>query len=536
MLILSLKEGHDGGIVAIEDGKLLFALEAEKDNYPRYDRITGEVVARAAGLLDRQPDVVALGGWVKGIHSVEPPSRTGYFGVGDGATSDTEGTFFGKKVRYFSSTHERSHIYGALGMAPAAPGQAYYSLVWEGSIGSFYRVDERGVAQHLEHVMTDPGNKYAYLFALADPSFPAGTGLFRYSDAGKQMALTGFAEPGPTTEAEQRTIDFILQQDGIILGVSKDEMSWSPIYNRGVESQVYRNLAAKHSQAIYDRFYDYAEKQLTEGLPLLISGGCGLNCDWNRMWRESGLFASVFVPPCPNDSGSALGTGIDAQWYYTGQATIEWDVYAGERFVEDVTPDPARYDVRPLVAAEVARYLEQGNIVGWARGRYEMGPRALGNRSILAAPFTEDTTVRLNGIKRREGYRPIAPICLESDAEKWFVGSVQDPYMLYFNHVTSDDLKAITHIDGTARTQTMTHEGNAAVADLLEAFRDITGFSVLCNTSLNNNGRGFINRTSDLLEYGEKHGLDGYVVNDTFITPRMAGRSSTAPGQRGEAH
>jgi predicted NodU family carbamoyl transferase len=146
----------------------------------------------------------------------------------------------------------------------------------------------------------------------------------------------------------------------------------------------------------------------------------------------------------------------------------------------------------------------------------------LGNRSILAAPFGVDTTVRLNKIKRREEYRPIAPIALESDAHKWFAGSVQDPYMLYFNHVTSDELKAITHVDGTARAQTVTHERNPVVASLLEAFRDITGFSVLCNTSLNNNGRGFINRTSDLIEYGEKHGLDGYVINDTFVTPRPA--------------
>jgi hydroxymethyl cephem carbamoyltransferase len=149
-----------------------------------------------------------------------------------------------------------------------------------------------------------------------------------------------------------------------------------------------------------------------------------------------------------------------------------------------------------------------------------MGPRALGNRSILAAPFSAETTVRLNKIKQREGYRPIAPICLEPDAAKWFVGSVQDPYMLFFNRVTSEELKAVTHVDGSARTQTVTREQNAAVADLLEAFRGITGFSVLCNTSLNFSGRGFINTTSDLLSYGEEHGLDGFVINDTFVTPQ----------------
>ena len=520
MLILSMKEGHDGGITAIEDGKLLFALEAEKDSFPRYDRITGEVLIAAFNLLPRQPDVIAVGGWVKGIHSVEPQLRTGYFGVGEKAISDEAGKLFGRDVRIFSSTHERSHIMTAYGMVEPVADQPYYALVWEGSIGSFYRIDERGEVTHLKHVLTDPGNKYAYLFALADPHFPKIKGLFRYNDAGKQMALTGFAQPGPVTKAEQETIDFILQQDGIILGLPKDEMSWSHIYNAGVESQSYRDAAAKLSNAIFERFYDYAAESMTEGLPLLVSGGCGLNCDWNRMWRESGLFSSVFVPPCPNDSGSALGTGIDAQWYYTGSATISWDVYAGEEFKEDVQPDPARYDVRPLVTAEVARYLERGNVIGWARGRYEMGPRALGNRSILAAPFSAEMTTRLNKIKQREGYRPIAPICLESDADKWFVGSVQDPYMLFFNRVTSAELQAVTHVDGSARTQTVTPERNPRMAELLEAFRDITGFSVLCNTSLNFSGRGFINRTSDLLQYGEEHGLDGYVINDTFITPK----------------
>lgn len=523
MLILSVKEGHDGGIAAIEDGRLLFALEAEKDNYPRYERVTGELVARAAGMLDRAPDVVALGGWIKGEHAVEPPSRTGYFGVGPGSVSDTEGTFFGHKVRYFSSTHERSHIYTSLGMTAGGDGQAHYALVWEGTLGEFYRVDERGNATHLQHIMSDPGAKYAYLFALADPKFPLGLGHFRFNDAGKQMALTGFAEDGvEPTDADRKTIEFILGHESLILGLDKADMTWSHLYNAGLDSQAYRNAAKHHSLAIFDRFHSWAEENMREGLPLLISGGCGLNCDWNRMWVDSGLFASVFVPPCPNDSGSALGTAIDAQWHYTGQAGIEWDVYAGETFVEDVPPDPAKYTTRPLNVVEVAKYLEQGNIIGWARGRYEMGPRALGNRSILAAPFTGQTTKRLNAIKRREGYRPIAPIALESDAHRWFSGAVQDPYMLYFNHVESDLLEAITHVDGTARTQTVTPERNERIADLLVAFRDLTGFSVLCNTSLNNNGRGFLNRTSDLLAYGEKHGLDGYVINDTFVTPRAA--------------
>jgi hydroxymethyl cephem carbamoyltransferase len=173
MLVLAFKEGHDSAIAAIDDGRLLFSLEAEKDSFPRYNSLTAEVLQAAAERLDRLPDVVAVGGWVKGTYSAEPQSQTGYFGVGKGSVSDRAGKFFGRPIRVFSSTHERSHIMTAYGLAPFPPGQPCYCLVWEGNIGSFYRVDERGEVTHLRHVLADPGNKYAYLFALADPKFPA---------------------------------------------------------------------------------------------------------------------------------------------------------------------------------------------------------------------------------------------------------------------------------------------------------------------------------------------------------------------------
>lgn len=521
MLILSFKEGHDGAVAAIEDGRLLFSLEAEKDSFPRFDSLTAEVLQLAAERLDRLPDVVAIGGWVKGVYSNAPVSQTGYFGVGPGAVTSRPGRFFGGEVQVFSSTHERSHIMAALGLSGFPAGQPCYCLVWEGNIGSFYRIDERGHVTHLRHVMSDPGNKYAWLFALADPTFPVNKGLHRLQDAGKMMALTGFANRRPATADERRLIDVILAQEQIVHTLGKDELSWSPVHDAGVRSQVLKDAALQLSDAIFGRFYEYAAAEMTEGLPLLISGGCGLNCEWNRRWRESGLFPEVFVPPCPNDSGSALGTAIDAQLLHTGSAAVEWDVYAGGNFVHDVAFDPERFETRPLDVHEVARALNAGAVISWARGAWEMGPRALGNRSILAAPFSSGTTRRLNTIKQREDYRPIAPICLAEDAEKWFSGSLPDPYMLYFSQVTTDDLAAVTHVDGTARVQTVTPRQNYGLARLLAAFRDVTGFSVLCNTSLNFSGRGFINRTSDLIRYGDEHGIDAHVVDDLFITRRQ---------------
>jgi predicted NodU family carbamoyl transferase len=145
-------------------------------------------------------------------------------------------------------------------------------------------------------------------------------------------------------------------------------------------------------------------------------------------------------------------------------------------------------------------------------GKYEIGPRALGNRSILAAPFQESTRTRLNEIKQREQFRPIAPVCLEEDAARWFGCDHASPHMLYTYSVRTDALAAVTHVNKTARIQTVSSATNLSLYNLLVAFKARTGYGVLCNTSLNFNGRGFINKIDDLSSYVVKHDLDGFVV------------------------
>lgn len=520
MLILSFKEGHDGTVAAIEDGRVLFSIEAEKDSWNRYTNLTGEAVVEAARLLPRAPDIVVLSGWIKGNQTSDQPSRTGYFGVGEESVSDEPSSYFGKEVRLFSSTHERSHIMTAYGLADSMGGRACYSLVWEGNIGSFYHVDEGGHITHLGECVTFPGNKYSFLYALGDPGFHAQQEYMRFQDAGKLMALAAFGDDRGPRDDERILIDWILDHPTVLTGADTQALECAAFLDIGVESQQFKDLARQFSLAMFSRFHEWARAHLQRGLPLLISGGCGLNCDWNRAWVESELFSEVFVPPCPNDSGSALGSAIDAQHYYTGSAQVEWNVYAGSEFVHDVAIDEQLFDVNPLDMDQVAGFIADGGIVGWARGRWEIGPRALGNRSILAAPFSEKTRDRLNAIKQREGFRPIAPICLEEDAHRWFDGPLPNPYMLYFGRVLDENLLAVTHVDDSARVQTVNPEQNSAMSELLVAFRARTGFSVLCNTSLNFSGRGFINRTSDLLEYGQSHGLDGYVIGDQFVRPR----------------
>lgn len=521
MNILSFKPGHDGHVAYIKNQSLEFSIEAEKDSWPRYASISPSLHLRSLNYVDEVPDVVAISGWVKGFHSISPAVEGGYFGHDENTIVDREEKLFGKNVRFFSSSHERSHVMCAYGLSPYPQGKPCYALTWEGNIGAFYRVDENVNITKIGDVMEDPGNKYAFLYALADPAFPLTTGQFRFEDAGKLMALVSYGEPGPASLAEQEVIDRILAQKSILLTLNKRDLASSPFFNIGVESQEFKNLARKFSDQLFERFHAFARENLREGLPLLISGGCGLNCDWNTLWRESGLFEDVFIPPCTNDSGSAIGTAVDALRHYTGKAKIDWSVYAGEHFIMDEVPHVGIKGV-PLDLHHVAKFINDGNVVAWVQGRYEIGPRALGNRSLLAAPFTRETHARLNEIKQREGFRPIAPICMIEEVPKHFDCDKPSPYMLHFQKLTTDALPAITHVDGSARLQSVTANQNPILYELLAQFREQTGYGVMCNTSLNFKGTGFINRMSDLVRYAVDHKLDGMVVNDQFYDCREA--------------
>ncbi|ECC7365464.1 proline dehydrogenase, partial [Salmonella enterica] len=383
-------------------------------------------------------------------------------------------------------------------MSPYPQGKPVYCLVWEGTLGDFYEIDENVNIKHLGKVMTDPGNKYSSLYMIADPTFPDIKGLLRHEDAGKLMALTAYSKRDTIDKNELDIINRILNETTPITEVGKDKYRDSVFYNIGVESEKFKNLSGKFSDELFNRFLTFAKKNMTKGYPLLISGGCGLNCDWNSAWRECGLFEDVFVPPCSNDTGSAIGTGIDANYNLTGNAKINWSVYAGDDFICDELPDDNHFIEDDFSIQKVSKFLSEGNIIAWVQGKCEIGPRALGNRSILAAPFSPSMTLRLNKIKKREGFRPIAPICLEEEAERLFGCHTESPYMLYFYKVKDESLKAISHVDGSARIQTVNSSSNQLIYNLLKSFKDITGYGVLCNTSLNYNGRGFINRTTDL--------------------------------------
>jgi len=512
MRILSYNPGHDGAFAYLKDGRLITSIEAEKDSRYRHSPVSIPDVFNILGDLAEIPDILCRSGWWPGNSGLsEQQSVSGYHGIDD-IIVDKE-RFFGKKVSSFSSSHERSHILCAFGMSSLPKGTPCYALLWEGVIGAFYKIDAELNITKLADVMPEPGHRYALLYGIGDPTFDKKVAEFsRFSDAGKLMALASFSKRSVPIDEEEKIISFLMQDCHHLKPQECEKLSSYRHYNVGLDDAEFRNFAGIVSDLIFDRFFQFAKFNLKKNMPLLIAGGCGLNCDWNTKWKDTNLFSEIFIPPVANDSGSAIGTAIDAQFYFTGNPKIDWDVYSGREFISDDSIDKSLFEEYDTNYDLVSEMLANDLIIGWVNGKYEIGPRALGNRSILAAPFKDATRIRLNEIKQREQFRPIAPVCLEEDATKWFNCNHPSPFMLYSKLVTTDALAAVTHVNRTARIQTVSLKSNKNLHELLVAFKKHTGFGVLCNTSLNFKGKGFINNISDLSKYTIEHQLDGFVI------------------------
>jgi predicted NodU family carbamoyl transferase len=331
MKVLSYNPGHDGAIVYLQDGYLVASVEAEKNSNYRYSPISSHDVFNVLSELDEIPDVICTGGWwPRDEHEYVLGSNVhvGYRGVLKSAALVDQRRLLGKPVQYFSSSHERSHVLCAFGMSSLPKGTPCYALVWEGAIGAFYEIDSELNITLLADVLTQPGNRYALLYGLADPTFPKNAPFSRFSDAGKLMALASFSNRSAPSAEEKKLIDFLLNSSYLKLSPYED-LEHSPYYNVGIDDPEFRNFAGIYSDKIFDVFYQFAKSSLKKKMPLVIAGGCGLNCDWNTKWKESRLFTEVFVPPVANDSGSAIGTAIDAQFHFTGNPKIHWNVYSG---------------------------------------------------------------------------------------------------------------------------------------------------------------------------------------------------------------
>jgi carbamoyltransferase len=266
---------------------------------------------------------------------------------------------------------------------------------------------------------------------------------------------------------------------------------------------------------------------------LCLAGGVALNCVMNARLRDEGPFQDIWVQPASGDDGTALGAALLVDAEERGAADRAWtmgDAYLGPCFSDDDIERFIQWAKLPYhrlenVAEDVADLLAADKVIGWYQGRMEFGPRALGARSILASPIHAEMQARLNEIKDREDFRPVAPVVLEEEASNWFCDATVSPYMLFVYDVLPEQrsrIPAVSHVDGTARIQTVNRRQHPLYYDLLRAFQARTGVPVLVNTSFNTRGEPIVCTPRDAIECFWTSPLDALVIGSFLIEKPVA--------------
>jgi carbamoyltransferase len=333
-------------------------------------------------------------------------------------------------------------------------------------------------------------------------------GFRRSSDEYKVMAMASYGEPRFLEELRR-----LVRADGrggfVVEPVELARYA-APLASGEPFTDAHADLACSVQRRLEEVLLDLVAwlHAQTGDADLVMAGGVALNCVANsRLWRE-GPFERIWVQPASGDSGTALGAAMhvahalgDAVAPMPGAALGRgWDDAALERRLGTAGLAFERPDD---IADAVAEALADNAVVAWFQGRSEFGPRALGHRSLLADPRHPANLEKLNDIKGREQFRPVAPMVLAERAAEIFEGPLPSPYMLFTHDVRPewrDRIPAVVHVDGTARIQTVDRHEEPLVARMLERFEERTGVPVVVNTSLNTAGRPMVDDPRDALE------------------------------------
>ncbi len=354
-------------------------------------------------------------------------------------------------------------------------------------------------------------------------------GFLRSSDEYKVMALASFGKPVYKEKFEslihlkrkgRYTID-TLQLTGWF---GKPRLKEEPL------TQLHFDIAKSAQSVLEETVLELVDwlYQETRVSNLCLAGGVALNCVLNKAIRDKGKFKNIWIQPAAGDAGTALGAALwtDARQRKKSKKHFRMQhVYWGPQYSDDEIEDYLKWTKAPYkklkdIPKETAALLAQNKVVAWYQGRMEFGPRALGNRSILASPLDTHMQERLNDIKDREDFRPVAPVVLEEEVGDWFENSTPSPFMLFVFDIKPQKRKkipAVCHVDGTARIQTVNHNQNPLYHDLLKAFKKLTGVPILVNTSFNTRGAPIVCTPKDAVECFWTSPFDALVIQSFLL-------------------
>jgi carbamoyltransferase len=512
---------HDPAAALVVDGAIVAAAEEERFSRRKHGKrpvpfSAWELPEQAAawclaeaGLRPRDLDAVAysydpelaLPAQEQGLHDPWDHLRITYARHAPGFLSAALPGLDRDRVRHVSH-----HVAHAASAGLAAPYRSSSVLVLDGRGEQVShlagRYDEAGgltvlASQRLPHSL-----------GLLYEEVTEHLGFLRSSDEYKVMALASYGEPrhlGLLRDAVR------VDGDG---GFAVERIDWEALVPRRAASEqwsrAHADLAASVQHRLEEVLLELARwlHAQTGDRYLTMAGGVALNCVANSRIAREGPFEEVWVQPAAGDAGTALGAALQVAADAGERAAPMAGADLGRGFGdEDLNGWLERvalpYERPPDLADTVAATLADDGIVAWFQGRSEYGPRALGHRSLLAHPGHEANLERLNDVKGREQFRPVAPMVLQERAAEIFDGPLPSPYMLFVHRIRPEwrsRIPAVMHVDGTARVQTVSRSAEPLVARLLDCFERRTGLPVLVNTSLNTAGRPMVDDPRDALE------------------------------------
>ena len=548
MLILGINQGHDGAVALVENGRLVGAISNERIS--RVKKLGGvspemvEYVLQMAGKKPSKIDYVAISGY--------SPQNTNYFRYYNAKTRKNIGSLYdvpahkdrddclvsvgeltGNETDIIrKGTFVQHHL--------AHCASAYYTSPFDQAAcfsvdSSLYRPDVCSLFAYGEgnklHSFYCPGlmigNAYYYFtkfLGLGDGLFKAGTtmGLAAYGKANEvaKKKWKHFGESYYARHFHGHDFDFV-------------KLMWAEIAKRAPsnafkpeekDSQSAMNVAASIQHIFTRTMVHFANElyQQTEsfnGENICLAGGSFLNCDANSAIVRETPFKNVHLFPGCGDDGNAVGAAFYAAHTIFNEPRHKHSnaeiCYLGRDY-----PTPGLGS--PLDVEKVASVIASGKVVAWFQGGSEFGPRALGNRSLLADPRNPEMRDIINHrVKHREWFRPFAPSVLAEHCAEWFDWPGKSPFMLFTAMVKqSEKVPAISHIDGTARMQTVEQKDNPSYYALISAFHRQTGVPMLLNTSLNNNNEPLVETPNDAVNFF-RHSepiVKLLVINDRMIT------------------
>lgn len=360
-------------------------------------------------------------------------------------------------------------------------------------------------------------------------------GFHAHGGEGKTMGLAGYGQPRFLPELRRIVEvkdDGSFRVDPTFFRYRRGGQMWSrrftalfgPARKAGEPLTPHHHDLAASFQALLEEILVKAATHLqreTGAENLCLAGGVALNCVANKKILDESGFRRVFIPPAAGDAGGAVGSALYVHHALdqSHAATPAPNAYLGPEYSDREilkALKASRLPYRTLgedeLCREVASRLQAGGVVGWFQGRMEYGPRSLGNRAILANPCRPDTRDHLNSrVKKRELFRPFAPVVLAEAAATYFELEQDSPFMLLAPRVRAamrDKLPAITHVDQTARVQTVDDTSNPILRKLLTEFGALSGAPVLVNTSLNRNGEPVVCTPAQAIECFREMNID----------------------------